>query len=1393
METSNLPIHIQKEIQTTTQRYGAESPKLASLLSKIGTSFHYRREYSRALTFFYKSLEIRIISLGKDSLSVANSRQRIGVSLLKRSEEQDNSSNNDATKTTLNNNETNENDHDAVNQLYESLRIRILSRTSSSASIDMAEAYHYLGIALTRTRDFAGAISYLRTALDMRLTILGPRDALVSQTYYRMGVAYLQQGSTITLSIESLSKALAISREVSSLLGHNDCDESLGVILYALGKAYLVNKNYDEALQYCQEAFHIQEETFGSDSVTAANTLFTVGIIHCQRVDYNRAIDCFSKVARVRERNGDDRGVVAVLDVLGHTLYHQKQFAKALACYGKVYQLKKTLFENDESDDKILSSSVKETLMKLGRTYFQLSERDNAKICFLRAFKGNNNQAKSRGVIGLMNSVALHHLERGDISTAMEVLQEAAAERGRANGNAYSTASTAEGSDYPELIMTMTYMGRLRWDNQEYELAVLAFTEAKMIAIETLNTDEYVMGMERTVVDDIICLREGLVRDVQELRDEMTRRHEEEDEDSDRDQDLDDNTQELYTNESYQRTNTSTTLLNSNGEETTNSTSRASQGSRNSTVTNITSGTHTWSNYQGTNNELAHPTLIQGGRKGKFKEDMNDDTVFSSNKKRRELISFIVAIQDMLEVSTGTHSSYCSFESFDGNDVIPITGSRSTEILLLLSRLLMCSGQYSRPSLPRQKSKNCDVVNGNDCFCRNNDNGCCCDVDDGYFSLKAFVGKLRAHFLDANTDTTPPQILQELFALDDALFLNNEIMTSKSAKTMTSLEGLKIEMLQLFQQLSPQMIHCQCNEFLQAADGQQDTNENILSTINILQDCTENNNWWDNISVILNALVVTIVSLSTRNDGTAPSMNDSSSMSFLHKMKLRDVMYNIISLSLIFLGHFIPEHHCQCDDTGAQQGHVYPCFVEDSMGQSCIDCAIFDRKMKNGEEKTRTTLSCFFNHVCPWLNQSAPPVIICSDQCCRNNKKGQDQEQDNPKHGFYKECQNKNSDYIDNGDGGSLFPANKINNHNSEIPSSVTSTPSKNNHHVTIVSPPSSKKRDSIAQKCHFTFQRKISNEAPRSNISLPHYNSLFRALVLVTILMGVVASDHGDGNTNWCESSKNSSSNINGARFRSNNECPYLERGLVPLLYSLSKADATAREMKLCDLSDCRVIIPTCRRSHGNKFDPWDNHHAGNRDTTNNLLDTAFPLNGEMSLSQELTDDGIVTMAAIFNEMTEAPCINESPYFCCNARPMSYSNETPHQHVSNFDNAPVQNDKFALLAKAQPQAPKQRRRSIDDNTVPDKIGKPNVTVNFTPLSRNTTIPAKINEPPSPTISTLKLFLRLLKQLSASSLIENNNNNGSVTIWAVFQNQRIVLFLVCDEPNVNLIRHASCA
>ena len=145
-------------------------------------------------------------------------------------------------------------------------------------------------------------------------------------------------------------------------------------------------------------------------------------------------------------------------------------------------------------------------LMRREPTHLQLGNKNDALKCFSNVFR------EKRGTISRLNTVVLYHLERGEVSTVLEVFQEAVASF---TSSHQDRRSSKEGKEHG-LMMTLTHIGRLRRSYREYELAVLGYAEARRITTALKICDNFAVDL--VVLEHISCVRYFLATDLRAAR-----------------------------------------------------------------------------------------------------------------------------------------------------------------------------------------------------------------------------------------------------------------------------------------------------------------------------------------------------------------------------------------------------------------------------------------------------------------------------------------------------------------------------------------------------------------------------------------------------------------------------------------------------------------------------------------------------------------------------------------------------------------------------------------------------------------------------------------------------------------------------------------------------------
>mmetsp|Transcript_47661 Transcript_47661/g.57705 ORF Transcript_47661/g.57705 Transcript_47661/m.57705 type:complete len:495 (-) Transcript_47661:443-1927(-) len=460
-------------IQAASRRYGPNSLKFASLLISIGKMRCYCHEYTTVLHLLGWALEIRIEILGSDSFSVANLRHNIGVVLVKRCER----------CVVISDRQRREDEREAFWQLSQSLQIRCSSDRVSH--IDISETHFYLGIVLARQNQFESALWHHKASLEMRIKILGPENSLVAQNHHRIGSLHLCRADA-TNAVQSLKLAITIFKKE-----WGPDHEHAAEITHDLSKAFLASGEFDKAFDCAAEALRILQTVRQPDTMDSkvANTLITMGVIYCKRMEYDKAIDCFSKVKKKGQSCGigswsGEGDVIAALDELGHSFFSRlrhsdalnryEEFARDLEQYKEVYHIKKAVLGKNHS-------SLMDTLMNMGRLHIQSEHR--AMRWFSDFFGQRKGDGEVNGNIVLDNVTYLCHNN--------EEIIEPIKLPGILQNESRPACCSSSSVDNEKLDMMASVgvrnTGRLKWDYQEYELAVNEHVEDLLTDFTTIE------------------------------------------------------------------------------------------------------------------------------------------------------------------------------------------------------------------------------------------------------------------------------------------------------------------------------------------------------------------------------------------------------------------------------------------------------------------------------------------------------------------------------------------------------------------------------------------------------------------------------------------------------------------------------------------------------------------------------------------------------------------------------------------------------------------------------------------------------------------------------------------------------------------------------------------
>ena len=174
--------------------------KKVEILNNLGTSHYSLGDYSKAIEYYEKALEIRINTLGENHPDIAGSYNNLGIAYR---------SLGDYGK--------------AIEYHEKALEIGI--NTLGENHPDIAGSYNSLGIAYHKLGDYGKAIEYYEKALEIRINTLGENHPDIAGSYNNLGTSYHKLGD-YGKAIEYYKKALEIIETVGTLYSGKYSDDS---------------------------------------------------------------------------------------------------------------------------------------------------------------------------------------------------------------------------------------------------------------------------------------------------------------------------------------------------------------------------------------------------------------------------------------------------------------------------------------------------------------------------------------------------------------------------------------------------------------------------------------------------------------------------------------------------------------------------------------------------------------------------------------------------------------------------------------------------------------------------------------------------------------------------------------------------------------------------------------------------------------------------------------------------------------------------------------------------------------------------------------------------------------------------------------------------------------
>ena len=274
----------------------------ATSYNNIGFVYSEQGDYSRALSYYEKALQIQSQIYGEQHSSVATSYNNIGCVY------------------------SNQGDYNKAMSYYEKA-LKILLQVYGERHPDVAALYNNIGFIYDNQGNYNQALSYYEKALSIRLQINSEQHPDVAVSYSNIGSVYDNQGD-YSRALSCYEKALQIQLQI-----YGRQHPSVATIYNNMGGMYIDQGDYDQALACYKKALSIQLQVYGEQHAAVAMSYNNIGGVYDNLGNYSQSLSYYEKALSIQlQVYGEQHPSVATsYNNIGSVYYNQKDYAQALA------------------------------------------------------------------------------------------------------------------------------------------------------------------------------------------------------------------------------------------------------------------------------------------------------------------------------------------------------------------------------------------------------------------------------------------------------------------------------------------------------------------------------------------------------------------------------------------------------------------------------------------------------------------------------------------------------------------------------------------------------------------------------------------------------------------------------------------------------------------------------------------------------------------------------------------------------------------------------------------------------------------------------------------------------------------------------------------------------
>jgi len=271
-EYSKALEYYEKSLEIRKKTLPANHPDLATSYNNIGLVYRSMGEYSKALEYYEKSLEIRKKTLPANHPDLATSYNNIGLVYRSMGE------------------------YSKALEYYEKA-LEIRKKTLPANHPSLATSYNNIGLVYDSMGEYSKALEYYEKSLEIKKETLPANHPSLATSYNNIGSVYDSMGE-YSKALEYYEKSLQIRKKILPA-NHPDLAQSYNNI----GLVYKSMGEYSKALEYYEKSLEIKKKSLPANHPLLATSYNNIGWVYRNKTDYKKALDYYERALDIWQRS----------------------------------------------------------------------------------------------------------------------------------------------------------------------------------------------------------------------------------------------------------------------------------------------------------------------------------------------------------------------------------------------------------------------------------------------------------------------------------------------------------------------------------------------------------------------------------------------------------------------------------------------------------------------------------------------------------------------------------------------------------------------------------------------------------------------------------------------------------------------------------------------------------------------------------------------------------------------------------------------------------------------------------------------------------------------------------------------------------------------------------